>query len=80
MSGKLASKLARGRISRKWKPYDKSSQREKGECPKAMKDVTTKAGNFWQRRVQFPFGDSEKMSEQKHESFGKGGRSFLLET
>ena len=55
----LASQLAKGKRSRKWKLYDKSSQREKGKCPKAItKSVRIKAGKFWKRRVQFPYGDS----------------------
>ena len=44
------------------------------------KDVITKSGRFWKRRAQFPFGDLEKLSEQKQESFEKGGHSFCLDT
>ena len=81
MSCTIGNPNFQGRRLRKWKIYDKSSQREKGKCPKAMKkNFITKEGNFWKRRVQFPFGDSKKLPKQKQESFGKGGRNFLLET
>ena len=66
MLGTIGKLTCQGRRSRKWKLYDKISQREKGKCLKAMtKAVITKAGNFWQSRAQFPFGDSEKLSKQK---------------
>ena len=66
MSGTIGKPTFQGRILRKWKIYEKRSQREKGKCSKSMtKDAITKAGNFWQRRAQFPLGDSEKLSEQK---------------
>ena len=81
MSGTIGKPTCQGRRLRMWKLYDKSSQREKRKFPKAMKKaVITKVGKFWQRRVQFPFGDSEKLSEQKQENFDKGARNFLLET
>ena len=63
MLGTIGKPTFQGRRSRKWKLSDKSSQREKEKCPKAMtKAVITKAGKFWKRRAQFPFGDSEKLS------------------
>ena len=81
MSGTIGKPTCQGRRLRKWKLYDKSSQREKGKCPKAkIKYVITKGGSFCERRAQFSFGDSKKLSEQKQESFDKGGHSFLLET
>ena len=59
----------------------KAVREEKGKCLKATeKQVETKAENFWQRRVQFPLGDSKNLSRQKQESFGKGECSFLMET
>ena len=70
LSGTVGNPTCQGRRLRKWKIYVNNSQREKGKCPKYMtKDVITKAGKFWQRRPQFPFGDSEKLLEQKKESF-----------
>ena len=66
MSGTISKPNFQGRRLRKWKLYDKSSQREKGKCPKDMtKDVIKKEGNFWKRRVYFPFGDLEKYVRTK---------------
>ena len=57
MSSKIGKPTCQGRRLIKWKLYEKSNQREKGKCPKATtKVVITKAGKFWKRRVQFPFG------------------------
>ena len=43
---------------RKWKLYDKNSQREEGKCPKSLtKVVIIKVGNNWLRREKITFGD-----------------------
>ena len=66
MSGTIDKPTCQGMRLRKWKLYDRNSQKEKGKCPKAMAKVfIKKAGNIWKRRAQFPFGDSEHLSEQK---------------
>ena len=47
MLGPIGKPNFKGRRSRKWKLYEKSSQREKGKCPKAMtKAVITKEEKF----------------------------------
>ena len=52
MSGTIGKPTFQGRRSRKLKLYDKSSQREKEKCPKAMTKVfITKEGKFWKRRA-----------------------------
>ena len=47
MLGTIGKPTCQGRILRKLKLYDKSSQREKGKCPKYMaKAVVIKEGNL----------------------------------
>ena len=47
MSGTISKPNCQWRKLRKWKLYEKSSHREKGKCPKAMKKVVkTKVGKF----------------------------------
>ena len=65
MSGTIGKPTFQGRRSRKWKLYDKRSWREKGKFPKYMtKFVIKKVGKFWQRRAQFPFGDSVSKADK----------------
>ena len=46
MIGTIGNPTCQGRILRKWKLYDKSSQRENENCPKSMtKAVIIKEGN-----------------------------------
>ena len=70
MLGTIGKPTCQGRRLRKWKIYDKSSQIEKGKCPKAMTKVVIIKEGKSENLSQGKAGKAEKVVTDKSSNYG----------